>query len=54
MNENTVQQGPGRSGAGFGATLDHYFKISERGSTVATEIRAGITTFLTMGLYSVY
>ena len=32
-----------------GGTLDRYFKISERGSTVATEIRAGITTFLTMG-----
>lgn len=28
--------------------LDSYFKISERGSTIATEIRGGITTFLTM------
>lgn len=34
---------------GFGASLDRYFQISERGSTVATEVRAGITTFLTMG-----
>jgi len=33
----------GRSG------LDGYFKITERGSTVATEIRGGIVTFLTMG-----
>lgn len=28
--------------------LDRYFKITERGSTVGTEIRAGITTFLAM------
>jgi AGZA family xanthine/uracil permease-like MFS transporter len=28
--------------------LDRYFSISERGSTVRTEIRAGIATFLTM------
>ena len=33
----------GRSG------LDGYFKITERGSTVATEVRGGIVTFLTMG-----
>ena len=37
------------SANGFGATLDRYFEISARGSTLATEIRAGITTFLTMG-----
>jgi AGZA family xanthine/uracil permease-like MFS transporter len=29
-------------------TLDGYFKISERGSSVGTEVRAGITTFLVM------
>ena len=29
-------------------SLDSYFKISERGSSVGTEIRAGITTFLVM------
>jgi AGZA family xanthine/uracil permease-like MFS transporter len=34
-------------GAGGGA-LDRYFMISERGSTVRTEITAGITTWLTM------
>jgi len=28
--------------------LDRYFKITERGSDVGTEVRAGITTFLTM------
>ena len=28
--------------------LDRYFKISERGSSVPTEIRGGVTTFLTM------
>jgi xanthine/uracil/vitamin C permease (AzgA family) len=25
-----------------------YFKISERGSTIGTEIKAGVVTFLTM------
>ena len=29
-------------------SLDGYFKISERGSSVGTEVRAGITTFLVM------
>ena len=28
--------------------LDSYFKITERGSSVGTEVRAGITTFLVM------
>ncbi|MGA1670604.1 MAG: NCS2 family permease, partial [Candidatus Nanopelagicaceae bacterium] len=28
--------------------LDSYFKISERGSTVAQEIRGGVVTFFTM------
>jgi adenine/guanine/hypoxanthine permease len=30
------------------SALDRYFQITERGSTVATEVRAGITTFLAM------
>ncbi|GMH79623.1 hypothetical protein TrST_g7884 [Triparma strigata] len=30
------------------AFLDGYFKISERGSTIPTEIRAGVSSFLTM------
>ena len=34
----------GRRGGG----LDGYFKITERGSTVRTEILAGLTTFMTM------
>jgi AGZA family xanthine/uracil permease-like MFS transporter len=29
-------------------TVDRYFKISERGSTVATEVRGGLVTFFTM------
>ena len=28
--------------------LDGFFKISERGSSVGTEVRAGVTTFLVM------
>src|ERR687891_2131024 len=31
-----------------GSGLDGYFKITERGSTVRTEILAGVTTFMTM------
>src|SRR5512141_926563 len=31
-----------------GGTLERYFKISERGSTVRTEVIAGVTTWLTM------
>ncbi len=34
--------------AGGASGLDGYFKITERGSTVATEIRGGIVTFFTM------
>src|SRR3954453_23938963 len=36
-------------GARYVARLDRYFGISGRGSTIATEVRAGATTFLTMG-----
>jgi AGZA family xanthine/uracil permease-like MFS transporter len=46
---------PGRKGASMAtrtqagnAGLDRYFHISERGSTVRTEIIAGLATFLTM------
>ena len=39
-----AQRVAGRRGGG----LDGYFKISERGSTVRTEILAGLTTFMTM------
>jgi adenine/guanine/hypoxanthine permease len=33
---------------GSGTALDRYFRISERGSSVRTEILAGLATFLTM------
>ena len=31
-----------------GSSLDSYFKLSERGTTVGTEVRAGVATFLVM------
>jgi AGZA family xanthine/uracil permease-like MFS transporter len=30
------------------ASLDRYFRVSERGSTIGTEVRGGLTTFLVM------
>ena len=39
---------PTSAGTGGRMTLDRYFRISERGSTVRTEILAGFATFLTM------
>ena len=30
-----------------GSIVDRYFKVSDRGSNLMTEIRAGVTTFLT-------
>ena len=30
------------------STLDRFFHITERGSTVATEVRAGLVTFFAM------
>lgn len=30
-------------------TIEKYFRLAQHGTSVATEIRAGITTFLTMG-----
>jgi adenine/guanine/hypoxanthine permease len=41
--ETTTQRTDGRRGA-----LDRYFKITERGSTVRTELVAGLATWLTM------
>jgi AGZA family xanthine/uracil permease-like MFS transporter len=35
-------------GAPVAARLDRYFDVSERGSTIAAEVRAGAATFLTM------
>jgi AGZA family xanthine/uracil permease-like MFS transporter len=37
-----------RAAPGGGGGLDSYFKISERGTSVGTEVRAGLTTFLVM------
>ncbi|HEU4895016.1 MAG TPA: NCS2 family permease [Acidimicrobiia bacterium] len=34
--------------SGGGSGLDSYFKLSERGTSVGTEVRAGLTTFLVM------
>lgn len=34
--------------SGGGSGLDSYFKLTERGTSVGTEIRAGLTTFLVM------
>ena len=39
---------PTVSGTAPRSGLDRYFHISERGSTVRTEIIAGLATFLTM------
>ena len=41
----TIEAPPDTGGT---SGLDRYFEISERGSTVGTEVRAGITTFLAM------
>ncbi|MCW2788201.1 MAG: permease [Aeromicrobium sp.] len=39
---------PARRGSFMRTQLDTYFKIAERGSTVAREVRGGVVTFLTM------
>src|SRR5438128_11676377 len=44
----TTAAPPSTTGGGFGTSLDRYFHISERGSTVRTELIAGLATFLTM------
>ena len=42
---DTVDRKQSSSG---GSGLDSYFKLSERGTSVGTEVRAGFTTFLVM------
>ncbi len=42
-----IPAGPDQSCA-FVAVLDRYFRLSEQGTTVLTELRAGVATFLTM------
>ncbi|MFQ5968222.1 MAG: NCS2 family permease [Acidimicrobiia bacterium] len=44
MAETVERAEPGRAQTG----LDSFFKLSERGTSVGTEIRAGVTTFLVM------
>jgi AGZA family xanthine/uracil permease-like MFS transporter len=44
----TAPPRPSEGPASSTSTLDRYFHISERGSTVRTEIVAGLATFLTM------
>src|SRR5438105_14660559 len=39
---------PRAGGTSTGSSLDRFFHISERGSTVRTELIAGLATFLTM------
>jgi AGZA family xanthine/uracil permease-like MFS transporter len=49
MMTDTVERPPASpSGGRAGGGLDEYFKLSERGTSVGTEIRAGVTTFLVM------
>ncbi len=47
MAQTSTSTAPTARGAG--GFLDSFFKITERGSTVATEIRGGLVTFFTMG-----
>ncbi len=39
---------PSRPGTGFASSLDRFFGITERGSSVRTELIAGLATWLTM------
>ncbi|KOG36274.1 MULTISPECIES: NCS2 family permease [Streptomyces] len=55
MTQSSVEPKTASEDAGSGSDvpagrswLDRYFHISERGSTVATEIRGGVTTFMAM------
>ncbi|MET8505828.1 NCS2 family permease [Streptomyces sp. NPDC004787] len=55
MTQSSVEPRTTAEDAGSGSRnpagrswLDRYFHISERGSTVATEIRGGVTTFMAM------
>ncbi|MFI8437568.1 NCS2 family permease [Streptomyces sp. NPDC079020] len=55
MTQQKVEPGTGTEDAGPGSRvpagrswLDRYFHISERGSTVAREVRGGVTTFMAM------
>ncbi|HET8739671.1 MAG TPA: NCS2 family permease [Acidimicrobiia bacterium] len=45
---DTQERAPAPPSGGGGSGLDSFFKLTERGTTVGTEIRAGLTTFLVM------
>lgn len=45
--KSTDSHSQGRS-RGFAGVIDRYFSISERGSTIAAEIRGGVVTFFAM------
>src|SRR3954452_1555136 len=45
MGRRMAEQETTRTGT---STLDRFFKITERGSTVARELRGGLVTFVTM------
>ncbi|RFU85498.1 NCS2 family permease [Streptomyces triticagri] len=46
--QTSTTRPPGPPPAGSGGSLDRFFRISERGSTYAREIRGGLATFFTM------
>lgn len=55
MTQQSVEPGTTAEDAGSGSRppagrswLDRYFHISQRGSTVAREVRGGVTTFMAM------
>ncbi|HJS72228.1 MAG TPA: NCS2 family permease [Acidimicrobiia bacterium] len=45
---DTEERAPAPPSEGGKSGLDSYFKLSERGTSMGTEIRAGLTTFLVM------
>ncbi len=48
MGEGELRMAARTATAGSTSALDRYFKVTERGSTIGTEIRGGLTTFLVM------
>lgn len=48
MNSTTPRTSRGAAAPASASFLDRYFEISHRGSTVGTEIRGGVVTFVTM------
>ncbi len=48
MNSTTSRSSRGAAAPASASFLDRYFEISRRGSTVGTEIRGGVVTFVTM------